>query len=96
MKFPPHEQVAALGTLVAQLSIESQWLLSYIANYLTFINQYVDKNLMTFDNLAIVFAPSIFRKKVCAPPSLSLSEKNKPKIISLSLSLPFVLFFTRM
>ena len=67
MKFPPHEQVAALGTLVAQLSIESQWLLSYIANYLTFINQYVDKNLMTFDNLAIVFAPSIFRKKVRAP-----------------------------
>jgi len=67
VKFPSHEQVAALGSLVAQLSIESQWLLSYIANYLTFINQFVEKNLMTFDNLAIVFAPSILRKKVPFP-----------------------------
>ncbi len=45
----------------------STW--EFVADFLVRVNQFESINMMTDNNLAIVFAPNILRPKVSAPPT---------------------------
>jgi hypothetical protein len=74
-------QVAALSTVIRRLPYLNAVLLRFLIQFLSQIIIYTEVNLMTADNLAIVFGPNLIRFK---NPSLEiLGSQIESQIVSI-------------